>query len=212
MPSSQFSNLPEEKQQQIVQASLAEFAEYGYDLASTNRIVQRADISKGVLFKYFNDKEALFTYVCDLCMRGYFETVPREPADNLFELIQRMTLHKMRFIREDPLTYQLLVRVLKEPKHPAYAKVIAGQFSLLQQFTDDLKTVLPQERLRPGLTWRHVMDYMTWIGFGLQEKYMTSIPDVVDEHLEQSFQPMIDELNVYLDILKFGIYKEAQEP
>lgn len=68
-----------------------------------------------------------------------------------------------------------------------------------------------QDELRPGLTWQHVMDFMTWVGFGLQEKYMASIPDVVDERLEQSFQPIMDELNVYLDILKFGMYKEVPE-
>lgn len=211
MPASQFWNLPKEKQEQIIQASLSEFAEHGFDLASTNRIVERADISKGVLFKYFSDKEALFTYVCDVCMRGYFESIPRGAADDLFEFIRRTTLHKMQFLHNHPLAYQLLVRVLKEPKHPVYAKVVASQFSLLQQFTDDLKTVLHQVQLRPGLTWEHVMNYMTWVGFGLQEKYMASIPDVVDERLEQSFQPMIDELNVYLDILKFGMYKEALE-
>jgi TetR/AcrR family transcriptional regulator len=211
MPSAQFLNLSKEKQEQIIRASLAEFAEYGYDLASTNRIVQRADISKGVLFKYFDDKATLFTYVGDVCMRGYFDTMPRGPVDDFFEFIRRATLHKMQFLRDYPLTYQLMVRVLKEPKHPVYAKVIANQFSLSQQFTDDLKNVLRQEELRPGLTWQHVMDFMTWVGFGLQEKYMASIPDVVDERLEQSFQPMIEELNVYLDILKFGMYKEVPE-
>ncbi len=211
MPASQFLNLPRHKQEQIIQASLSEFAEYGYDLASTNRIVERADISKGVLFKYFNDKGALFSYVCEMSMQGYFVTIPREPTDDLFQFIRRTTLYKMQFIRDNPLTYQLLVRVLKEPQHPMYAKVIASQFSLLEQFTDDLKMVLRQDRLRPKLTWRHVMNFMTWVGFGLQEKYMTSIPDVVDERLEQSFQPIIDELNIYLDILKFGIYKEVQE-
>jgi hypothetical protein len=51
VPSQQFFNLPKEKQQQIVQASLREFAEHGYDLASTNRIVEEAKISKGVVFR-----------------------------------------------------------------------------------------------------------------------------------------------------------------
>jgi len=211
MPSSQFLNLPKEKQQQIIQASLSEFSEHGYDLASTNRIVQRADISKGVLFKYFNDKEALFIYVCDVCLQSYLETKPREPVDDLFEFLRSTTLHKMRFMRERPLTYQLLVRVMKEPRHPLYAKVMKSQSALLHQFVADLKKVLPLDKLRPGLTWQHVLDFVTWIGLGLQEKFMTSIPDVVDERFEQSYQPMIDEFNVYLDILKSGIYREAPQ-
>ncbi len=209
MPSSQFLNLSNEKQQQIILASLSEFAEYGYDLASTNRIVQKAEISKGVLFKYFNDKEALFLYVFDVNVHSYFDTIPREPADDLFEWIRMTTLYKLRFLRERPLTYQLWVRVTKDPSHPVYAKAIHSQFELLNQFTADLQTLLPKEKLRPGLTWQHVVDYMTWIGLGLQEKFMESIPDVIDERFEQIYQTLVDEFNVYIEILKTGIYKEA---
>ena len=213
MPSTQFLNLPEEKQQRIVCASLGEFAAHGYDMASTNRIVQRAGISKGVLFKYFVDKEALFLYVCGVCTQSYIETIPRETADDLFEFIRRTTMHKMRFMRERPLTYRLLVRVAKEPRHPVYAKVMNSQIELLHQFVDDLKAALPSpEKLRPGLTWQNVLDFTTWIGLGLQEKFISTIPDVVDESFEESYQPMIDELNVFLDILKYGIYKEARQP
>jgi AcrR family transcriptional regulator len=208
VPSPQFLNLPEERQQAILQASLAEFAEHGYDLASTNRIVQRAGISKGALFKYFRDKEALFTYVCSACLRRYFDTMPLEPADSLFDLVRRNTLHKMRFLRESPLTYQLMVRVTKEPRHPVYARVLLDQRAEAQRFAQLLRTLLRDE-LRPGLTWEHVMELMTWIVAGLQEKFMDSIPDVVDEGLEQAYEPMLAELHVFLEILKFGIYQEV---
>lgn len=210
MPSSQFLNLAAEKQQTILQSSLNEFAEYGYDAASTNRIVQRAGISKGVLFKYFKDKEALFTYVCDNSIQGYFVGLPREPEQDLFEYIRKITIYKLRFLRENPLTYQLLVRIMKDPQHPVHAKIMESQAALIQQFTEDLKTILSAENLRSGLTWKHVMDFITWVGYALQEKYINAIPDVVDDKLEESFQPMIDELDVYLDILRFGIYKEVQ--
>lgn len=210
MPSSQFLNLPAERQQAILQASLAEFAEHGYDLASTNRIVQRAGISKGALFKYFRDKEALFTHVCSACRRSYFDTVPLEPASSLFELVRRSTLHKMRFARERPLTYQLLVRISKEPHHPVYARVHLDQRAEMQRFAQLFRTLLRDE-LRPGLTWEHVMEFIGWIAAGLQEKFKDSIPDVVDAGLEQAYEPLLADLDVLLDILKFGIYKDVPE-
>jgi len=211
MPSSQFLQLSATKQQKIIQASLAEFAEHGYDLASTNRIVQQAGISKGVLFKYFRDKEALFLYVCGLSMQHYFDTMPKEPADSLADFVQRTTLHKMRFLRESPRTYQLLVRVTKDPRHPVYAKVLAAARHLVQDFGEALQTILPQDALRSGLTWQQVGEFMSWIAAGLQEKFMDAMPDVVDEDLERAYQPMIEELHNLLDILKYGIYKEVPE-
>ncbi len=211
MPMPRFLQLPMEKQQQIVRASLKEFAEYGYDLASTNRLVEQAGISKGALFKYFGDKEGLFLYVCDLALRGYMESIPREPADNLLDFIQKITLNKMRYFQRRPLEYQLLVRVTKEPNHPVYAKVAKTQKHFLETFGEVLTAVLRHEELRPGLTWNHVMDVMTWVAEGLQEKYLALIPDVVDGDLEERYQPMVDDLHVFLDILRFGIYRGGPE-
>lgn len=212
VPSSQFLKLSHDKQQQILDASLAEFAAHGYDLASTNRIVQEAGISKGVLFKYFRDKEALFAYVCDRATQQYVDTLPLEPAKDLLDFIHRTTAYKMRWAHHDPLSYQLLVRVSKEPRHPVYAKVLATQQQLIQEVGTMFETALPQDELRPGLTWRHVTDFMSWVAAGLQEKFMDSMPDVVDEGLEHAYQPMIDELNILLDILKYGIYKGGPRP
>ena len=212
MPSEQFTNLPWERRRQIIHASLAEFAGHGYDLASTNRIARQAGISKGALFKYFHDKKALFLHVCDVCLQDYVETMPRGPVDDLFEFIRARTLHKIRFMRERPLTYQLLVRIVKEPGHPVYARVMDSQLMTAQQYMAGLQAALPSGVLRTGVTWRHVLDFVTWIGLGLQERFKDSLPDVVDGDFEQSCRSMIDELDVYLDILKYGVYRKEQNP
>ncbi|MTI56255.1 MAG: TetR/AcrR family transcriptional regulator [Geosporobacter ferrireducens] len=41
----------------------SEFVEKGYDKASTDRIIQRAEISKSLLFYYFKNKKGLFLYL-----------------------------------------------------------------------------------------------------------------------------------------------------
>ncbi len=212
MPSQQFSKLPEQRRQQIIRAGLEEFAGHGYELASTNRIAQRADISKGALFKYFHDKETLFLHVCDVCLQDYVATMPHGPVDDLFAFIRSRTLYKMRFMRERPLTYQLLVRIAKEPTHPVYARAMGSQLLMAQQYMAELQKNLPQGVLREGVDWRHVLDLVTWIGLGLQERFKDSLPDAVDGDFEQSYQSMIDELDVVLDILKFGIYRKEEHP
>ena len=56
MPTKIFTELDEKKQERIIDAALKEFAEYGYENASTNRIVKTCGVSKGSLFKYFENK------------------------------------------------------------------------------------------------------------------------------------------------------------
>ena len=65
MPTPLFLGLDTEKQQNIFIAGVSEFAEYGYENSSTNRIVKKAGISKGSLFKYFPTKEDFYFYVLD---------------------------------------------------------------------------------------------------------------------------------------------------
>jgi len=53
-------NLDPDKKERILIAAYKEFADKGYKNASTNTIVKEADISKGMLFYYFESKKQLF--------------------------------------------------------------------------------------------------------------------------------------------------------
>jgi AcrR family transcriptional regulator len=55
-----FDRIPEEKRNRILQASIYEFANCGYENANTNDIAKKANISVGSLYKYFENKEDLF--------------------------------------------------------------------------------------------------------------------------------------------------------
>jgi AcrR family transcriptional regulator len=52
--------LTEEKLTEILEAGIEEFAEKGPDRANVNVIAKKAGISVGVLYKYYEDKEAFF--------------------------------------------------------------------------------------------------------------------------------------------------------
>jgi TetR/AcrR family transcriptional regulator len=212
VPSPQFFNLPAEKQEEIVRASLREFAERGYDLASTNRIVEEANISKGVLFKYFEDKESLFFYVVNRALQDYVDALPAQDAasyNDPFDWLKDVTVRKIRFNQEHPLTYRLLVRIAKEPQHPVYAKVMDVLNLATQDYLAQVAALLPNEKLRDGLTWGQVFEVIGWISQGLLEKYIAQVPEAVDDHFEEFFQQAHDEMDLYFDIVKHGVYREV---
>ena len=70
---SKFLNLKPEKQERILEAAIKEFADKGFEKASTNEIVKEAGISKGILFHYFQNKKKLFLFVFDYCCRTLHE-------------------------------------------------------------------------------------------------------------------------------------------
>lgn len=63
---SRFENLDDETREEILREAGEEFAEKGYESASLNEIIERAGISKGSLYYYFEDKEDLFATVVDV--------------------------------------------------------------------------------------------------------------------------------------------------
>ncbi len=60
---STFENLPDEKRQRIIKAATEEFANNGFESTSIQQIAKKSNISVGSIYKYFENKESLFTYI-----------------------------------------------------------------------------------------------------------------------------------------------------
>lgn len=58
-----FEKLPPEKQERILRAAVREFADNGFENTSIQQIAKKAGISVGAIYKYFDNKEAMFTAV-----------------------------------------------------------------------------------------------------------------------------------------------------
>ncbi len=55
-----YKKLSDDKLKALTEAGIKEFAEKGYDKANLSTIARHAGISVGVIYKYYEDKEALF--------------------------------------------------------------------------------------------------------------------------------------------------------
>src|SRR5258707_9812436 len=60
MPFERFEKLVPAKRERILEVAAQEFAANGFEGASVNRILERAQMSKGAAYYYFADKAALF--------------------------------------------------------------------------------------------------------------------------------------------------------
>ncbi|MGC8488629.1 MAG: TetR/AcrR family transcriptional regulator [Clostridia bacterium] len=205
MPSSQFLSLAPAKQDVIISAGLAEFAAHGYDLASTNRIVRRAGISKGALFKYFADKEGFFLYVISRTVGSYLAGMPVEQPD-LLSWLRAVTAYKFQYIRQQPDTYALWARLTKHADHPVYAKALRAQVEVLQEFRPRVP-VASDRPLRAGVTGEHLLNLVMWIANGLQEQFLATAPDEVGDAFDAAFQTIVNEFDRYLDIVRNGLYQ-----
>lgn len=102
---SKFLSLDSEKQDRIINAAIKEFAQKGYDSASTNEIVKEAGISKGLLFHYFQSKKQLFLFLFDYCYNlvadEFYKKVDLTERD-FFKRIRQAVLIKMDLQQQYP--------------------------------------------------------------------------------------------------------------
>lgn len=116
MPKQTFFNLPEEKRQAITNAAIDEFADYGFEAASINRIVANSEISKGSFYQYFEDKRDVFMHLLKVLEQEKMEYFKgkRPPSNNLdtFQYFRWMIKAGMEFNSAYPRITQAVSRVL----------------------------------------------------------------------------------------------------
>ena len=116
MPKPTFFNLPEEKREKIINAAIDEFAEYGLENASTNRIVANSGIAKGSFYQYFTDKQDVFLYLLTVLEQEKLEYFKEKhpPARNMdtFQYFRWMIKTGMEFNSAYPRLVQAISRVM----------------------------------------------------------------------------------------------------
>ena len=116
MPKQTFLNLPEEKRAVIINAAVDEFAEYGLENASTNRIVTNSGISKGSFYQYFKDKQDLFMYLASMLEREKMEFFqgknPPSLNMDIFEYYRWIVKTGLEFNTTNPRMAQAVTRVI----------------------------------------------------------------------------------------------------
>jgi AcrR family transcriptional regulator len=107
-----FRKIPEEKQNKIIDAALNEFAQYGYSEANINKIAERAGVSVGSLYKYFNDKQNLYQIIVNLSADTLSEVLGQiiDSNENLFLIIEKI----IRAIQEYGRIHQNMFKLYNE--------------------------------------------------------------------------------------------------
>lgn len=111
-----FERLAADRKQRILKTCLQEFAQKGYEKASTNAMVEALGIAKGLLFHYFGSKKDLYLYLWEHTARTFNEELlahmrlSEGKREDFFDRIKSNTVVKLRTCLEFPTEYQFLMQ------------------------------------------------------------------------------------------------------
>lgn len=135
----------------ILAHAFAEFAANGYLGSSLNQICARGNISKGLLYHYYADKDALYL----ACVEKLFRDMTgflQERLSSSGVTVEQYFSQRMRFFQQNPEHQRLFYDILMYPQSHL-AQDIAQCRADFDAFNDEaVRTVLSGERLAEGLS------------------------------------------------------------
>ncbi|WP_371809524.1 TetR/AcrR family transcriptional regulator [Halobacillus sp. Marseille-Q1614] len=188
-------------------AAFREFAEKGYDQASTNAIVKDAGIGKGMLFYYFKNKKALYEYLMeyslDVITREYFQRIDTTEKD-FIERFKQASQIKMETYLEHPALFRFTgtFLVLHEDDLPEklkerVEKVQKKGYSIIYDNID-------YSLFRQDIDVEKAFNLIRWSIDGYQNELKQRLQG--QNLATMNFDPMWEEFHEYLEVLKKTFY------
>jgi AcrR family transcriptional regulator len=114
VPRPRFDNIDPDKKARLLEVAMREFASRGYELASVNRILEDADLSKGSFYYYFDDKADLAATVFIAAAEPLTllsELRAPASADEFWAELRKMSLERLRVLESKRAQYECVLRL-----------------------------------------------------------------------------------------------------
>jgi len=210
MPKQTFYNLTEDKRAVIEDAALNEFAEYGYDIASINRIVVNSKIAKGSFYQYFEDKKDLFMYLIHESARRkieYISPVVMNFRDyGFFIVLRELFISGLSFAQENPKGAKIGEWLMKNQNHEVYAEMMLTAGPMADAFYTPLfEHAVARGEIRDGLDFAFISHLLTGLNTSMLEYYYQhdGNPSLSDK------EKMMEFVDKMIDLIKFGLIKQG---
>lgn len=194
--------------ERILSAAIIEFGTKSYDNASLTTLCNENQISKGLIYHNFKNKDELYLKCVELCfekMTDYFKS--REyKAENVQKSMHNLFQIRQEFFKENPYYCNIFFNtVLQPPEH------LRNEIQKLRRKYDEFylqcfKELLQQIQLRDEITVDAAMEYFMFF----LETFNGIFRNRSDEQ-EDMYALMEDhEINLskILDIMLYGVAKK----
>lgn len=123
-----YKKLNEDKMVEILETGISEFAVHGLDRANINVIAKRSGVSIGVLYKYYDDKDAFFL----ACIRHSLETLRNVLSeavsgdDKLLERAEKL-IRAVQLTSREHSVYNIMYNEITAGASQKYARILAKE-------------------------------------------------------------------------------------
>ncbi|MBI9012918.1 MAG: TetR/AcrR family transcriptional regulator [Clostridiales bacterium] len=189
----------------IIKTSFEVFSKNEYKKASTNLIVQKAKISRGILYHYFKDKETLFDYLNFYSLqKGVSEVNDYIDWDNsdIIKRVCELTKYRLDVIAEYPYMIEF------GEKYKDHIFKYANPTELRDWRERFFSHNVDYSLFKDELEIKKMLHIIKWTFRGLYKNLLEK-PEVTVS--ETDILNLKEECNSYYEILKNNFYKGGSD-
>lgn len=213
-----FEKLSDEKKNLIIQACIEEFNSRGYNNASTNTIIERAGISKGILFHYFGSKKSLFLFIVNhiasFFIQSLQENLKEVNEEEFFQRLKLILIIKLKTFSPYPNEYRLLNKTFTDPPLELKKEIQEMYLKMYRSFntlnTDFYSRYMNPSKLRRDINVEQALEIINIVFDQLTQKYVRLYRGREKELIAHQVE-LSQELDRYIDVLKDGIYEKSKD-
>lgn len=188
----------------IIESALQEFNEKSYEKASLNHICQIGNISKGIIYHYFKDKDELYLECVKIC----FEKMMEHYASRQDYDMETYMHYRIAFFKEYPHLRGIFFNtILRTPQH------LKNEVSLIKKDFQELniqvfKNVLSQVSLRDNITYQAALEYYSIMQNSFNDYFCQKIEEGMefDEIIHQHEEFLLK----WFDMMLYGIARKEE--
>jgi len=209
MPKKTFLNLPEKKRHSIEDIAVDEFSTWGFDSASINRIVEKAQIAKGSFYQYFNDKEDLYKHLLTRISEDkiqFISPILLNPDDHdFFTHLIELYRAGLAFAKINRNAALLGNQLLKFKEHPIHVEMYQQSRALAVEF---YKPILERVIARGEIKSTVSVDFLVHILMSMNVMILEYYFEVIKQdelNIEYLDDDIMNTVNQFVDFIKNGL-------
>ena len=191
-----YYNLEKDKQERLVDACMEEFSSYTFSDASINRIIKRAEISRGSFYQYFEDKEDCYLEMLGIIAEEkyhIFKDVVQAEASNVFEAYLNMLRQVKIWMEAQPRYYKIGV-LMELDKSSFIQKLIKQNPGMMEYFLSLIRKDQANGIIRPDVNPQLLSDVL----IGFNQKLL------MEHFVNKDYDRMVEASEAVLDLIQKG--------
>lgn len=199
------------RRDKIIAAAIKIFSRYGYEKASTTMIARQAQISKGLIFHYFDNKAELFMAThhaaVDIVTADIYQKVDFNDQD-LFSRLRETIVSKMDVMKRYPEIFEFLKMSYLEDSPAIKPRLNQMNDELLGKNRDVLYRNIDTSRFREGIDMNLAIMTMSYTLEKWSDNYVRQkLHGHLDQHL---YEELMHEIEPLLQFFRTCFYKEEE--